>query len=78
MAALCLGGGTIALAAPPPQPPVNPRDDAGLEMRRQREEAERERLRQQMEEDRKKLGVSMRDFANMVNQQKTVVSLWES
>lgn len=37
------------MAAPPPI-----RDDAGLEMRRQREEAERERLRQQMEEDRKK------------------------
>ena len=49
MAALCFSGGTVAMAAPPPI-----RDDAGLEMRRQREEAERERLRQQMEEDRKK------------------------
>jgi conjugation system TraG family ATPase len=37
-----------------------------------------QRAIRQMEEDRKKLGVSMRDFANMVNQQKTVVSLWES
>ena len=33
---------------------------------------------QKMEEDRKGLGVSMRDFANMVNQHKSVVSLWES
>jgi type IV secretory pathway VirB4 component len=37
-----------------------------------------QRAIRQMEEDRKKLGVSMRDFANMVNQQKSVVSLWES
>ncbi len=50
MAVLCFSAGTIALAAPPPIF----RDDAGLEMRRQREEAERERLRQQMEEDQKK------------------------
>ena len=35
-------------------------------------------FKMQMEEDRKALGVCMRDFANMVNQQKTVVSLWES
>lgn len=32
----------------------------------------------QMEEDRKVLGVGTRDFANMVNQHKTVMSLWES
>ncbi|MBR1694578.1 MAG: ShlB/FhaC/HecB family hemolysin secretion/activation protein, partial [Selenomonas sp.] len=49
LAVLCISGGSAAMAAPPPI-----RDDAGLEMRRQREEAERERLRQQMEEDRKK------------------------
>ena len=32
----------------------------------------------QMEEDRRALGVGTRDFANMVNQHKTVMSLWES
>ena len=37
-----------------------------------------QRAIRQMEKDRKHLGVSMRDFANMVNQHKSVVSLWES
>ena len=37
-----------------------------------------QRAIRQMEEDRKVLGVGTRDFANMVNQHKTVMSLWES
>ncbi len=37
-----------------------------------------QRAIRQMEIDRKALGVSMRDFANMVNQHQSVVSLWES
>jgi DNA-binding transcriptional regulator YiaG len=37
-----------------------------------------QRAIRQMEEDRKGLGVSMRGFANMVNEHKSVVSLWES
>ena len=37
-----------------------------------------QRAIRQMEEDRRALGVGTRDFANMVNQHKTVMSLWES
>ena len=45
LTALCLAGNITADAAP--------QDDAGLELRRQREDMERERLRQQIEEDKK-------------------------
>jgi len=50
LAVFCISGGSAAMAAPL----MNPQDDVGLEMRRQREEAELERLRQQMEEDQER------------------------
>ena len=55
-AALLLSGGAAIEAAP-----VMPRDDAGIELRRQREEAERERVRQQMEEDRRQQAEGVQD-----------------